>query len=286
MSALRKARSFVFGNAYAGALFRAPTWWRPGLGRADRPRHLVRGTTAPAAPPAARGRRTVRGRVPRRRGPWPRLGLGPRGLPGARLGRPRLPARVVRRAAAGRRASAWSCSTRRARRLRPRPGRPARTHGVEFGKALDAVFARFGPAEAVVAHSLGAISTYLTLRFGWLSTRPAGAARADGRRRPAVRPVPAGARFRRPHPRAFDRHLEEFVGIPMAEFDAVSRRPTSTRCPRWSCTTAATARRRTPTRSGSSTSLPDARLVTTDGLGHRRILRTGLSSGGRDVPAR
>ena len=31
------------------------------------------------------------------------------------------------------------------------------TNGVEFGRALDAVFAKFGPAHAVVAHSLGAI---------------------------------------------------------------------------------------------------------------------------------
>ncbi len=37
--------------------------------------------------------------------------------------------------------------------------------------------------------------------------------------------------------------------------------------------TAATARRRTPTRSRLVASLPDARLVTTDGLGHRRILK-------------
>ena len=52
----------------------------------------------------------------------------------------------------------------------PGPSGPRRTHGVEFGKALDAVFAKFGPAEAVIAHSLGTISTYLTLRFGWLAT--------------------------------------------------------------------------------------------------------------------
>jgi len=37
---------------------------------------------------------------------------------------------------------------------------PRRTHGVELGQALDAVFARFGPAEAVVAHSLGAVSNH------------------------------------------------------------------------------------------------------------------------------
>ena len=37
----------------------------------------------------------------------------------------------------------------------PGPAGPRRTHGVEFGKALDAVSARFGPAHAVIAHSLG-----------------------------------------------------------------------------------------------------------------------------------
>ncbi len=45
---------------------------------------------------------------------------------------------------------------------------PTSTTGVEFGKALDAVFARFGPAEAVVAHSMGALATLLALKFGWL----------------------------------------------------------------------------------------------------------------------
>src|SRR4029077_17584048 len=53
----------------------------------------------------------------------------------------------------------------------PGPAGPGRSHGVGFGKALDAVVARERPAGAVIAHSLGAISTYLTLRFGWLSTR-------------------------------------------------------------------------------------------------------------------
>jgi pimeloyl-ACP methyl ester carboxylesterase len=44
----------------------------------------------------------------------------------------------------------------------------ASTTGVEFGKALDAVFAKFGPAEAVVAHSMGGLATLLALHFGWL----------------------------------------------------------------------------------------------------------------------
>jgi pimeloyl-ACP methyl ester carboxylesterase len=152
------------------------------------------------------------------------------------------------------------------------PAGPGRTHGVEFGRALDAVFARFGPAHAVVAHSLGAISTYLTLRFGWLST---------GRLvlvAPMVAAAPLFDQFQRTlgfgarTRRAFDRHLEEFVGIPMAEFDArhqasyVDAVPTLVVHDRGD--------RQTPWADSARlvTSLPDARLVTTDGLGHRRIL--------------
>jgi pimeloyl-ACP methyl ester carboxylesterase len=41
---------------------------------------------------------------------------------------------------------------------------------VELGRSLDAVAARFGPARAIVAHSMGALSTLLALRDGWLST--------------------------------------------------------------------------------------------------------------------
>ena len=98
---------------------------------------------------------------------------------------------------------------------------PRRTHGLEFGKALDAVFARFGPAHAVIAHSLGAISTYLTLRFGWLSTERLVLLAPMVRGRASVRPVPTGARLRQSHPADLDRHLDAFVGIPTAEFDAL-----------------------------------------------------------------
>lgn len=50
----------------------------------------------------------------------------------------------------------------------PGPSGRGRSNGVEFGKALDAVAAVHGPAHAVVAHSLGALATMLTLRYGWL----------------------------------------------------------------------------------------------------------------------
>lgn len=41
---------------------------------------------------------------------------------------------------------------------------------VELGRALDAVAARFGPARAVVAHSMGGLASLLAVRDGWLAT--------------------------------------------------------------------------------------------------------------------
>jgi pimeloyl-ACP methyl ester carboxylesterase len=41
---------------------------------------------------------------------------------------------------------------------------------VELGRSLDAVAARFGPARVVVAHSMGGLATLLALRDGWLAT--------------------------------------------------------------------------------------------------------------------
>jgi pimeloyl-ACP methyl ester carboxylesterase len=155
----------------------------------------------------------------------------------------------------------------------PGPAGPGRTHGVEFGKALDAVGAKYGPAEAVIAHSLGAIATYLTLRFGWLSTRRlvllAPMVAAEPLFDQFQRALGFGARTRQ----AFDRHLEAFVGIPMAEFDArfqaarVEPVPTLVVHDRGD--------RQTPWAEAARLveSLPDATLVTTDGLGHRRILK-------------
>ncbi len=46
---------------------------------------------------------------------------------------------------------------------------PASSDAVELGRSLDAVATRFGPARAVVAHSMGALSTLLALRDGWLA---------------------------------------------------------------------------------------------------------------------
>ncbi|MEV7395735.1 alpha/beta fold hydrolase [Aeromicrobium sp. NPDC092404] len=44
------------------------------------------------------------------------------------------------------------------------------SHAVEMGHAIDAVAAVHGPAHAVIAHSMGGLATGLTLQHGWLGT--------------------------------------------------------------------------------------------------------------------
>jgi pimeloyl-ACP methyl ester carboxylesterase len=155
----------------------------------------------------------------------------------------------------------------------PGPAGPRLTHGVEFGKALDAVFAEFGPAEAVVAHSLGAISTYLTLRFGWLSTRRLVLVSPMVTAAPLFdqfqRALGFGARTRR----AFDGEVEQLVGVPVDGFDALVQAAYVDAVP----TLVVHDRDDRQTSHADSVrlvqALPDARLVSTDGLGHRRILK-------------
>jgi pimeloyl-ACP methyl ester carboxylesterase len=155
----------------------------------------------------------------------------------------------------------------------PGPVGPRRTHGVEFGKALDATSARFGPAHAVVAHSLGAISTYLTLRFGWLSTQRlvllAPMVEAESLFDQFQRALGFGPRTRR----AFDRHLDAFVGIPVTEFDARVQAAQVPPVPTLVVHDRGDRQTPYPQAVGLVEALPDARLVTTEGLGHRKILR-------------
>lgn len=47
---------------------------------------------------------------------------------------------------------------------------PGSSDAAELGRSLDAVAARFGPARAIVAHSLGALGAALALRDGWVAT--------------------------------------------------------------------------------------------------------------------
>ena len=155
----------------------------------------------------------------------------------------------------------------------PGPAGPRRTHGVEFGRALDAVFARFGPAEAVVAHSLGTIATYLSLRFGWLGTARlvllAPMVEAGSLFDQFQAALGFGARTRR----AFDREVDAFVGIPVTEFDAVHQAAHVDPLP--TLVVHDVGDRQTPYADAERLvrALPHAQLVTTEGLGHRRILR-------------
>lgn len=152
------------------------------------------------------------------------------------------------------------------------PAGPRRTHGLEFARALDDVFQEFGPAEAVVAHSLGTIATYLTLRFGWLGTK----------RLVFIAPMVESASlfdqfqgalgFGPRTRRAFDRAVDEFVGIQVAEFDARVQATYAEPLP----TLVVADRSDWQTPYDDAVDLArsiDAELVTTEGLGHRRILR-------------
>jgi pimeloyl-ACP methyl ester carboxylesterase len=152
------------------------------------------------------------------------------------------------------------------------PDGPRRTNGVEFAKALDAVFCRFGPAEAVVAHSMGTISTYLALRFGWLGARRlvliAPMVESESLLTQFQAALGIGPRTRR----AFDRSLLEWLGIPVAEFDARVQASQVDPVP----TLVITDRddRQTPyTDVADFAHAVDAPLITTERLGHRKVLR-------------
>lgn len=154
------------------------------------------------------------------------------------------------------------------------PGRAGgnRTHGLEFGQTLDEAFCRFGPAHAVIAHSMGTIATYLALRSGWLGTERlvlvAPMVEAESLFDGFQRALGFGPRTRR----AFDREVDAFVGIPVRDFDA--RVQAATVGPIPTLVVHDTTDPQTPYDDAAAfaAGLP-ARLVTTTGLGHRRILR-------------
>ncbi len=152
------------------------------------------------------------------------------------------------------------------------PSGPHGTNGLEFAKALDAVFYRFGPAEAVVAHSLGTIATYLALRFGWLGTRRLVVIAPMIESQKLFAHFQTALGFGERTRRAFDKSTLELVGIPLAEFDARFQAARVEAIP----TLVITDRgdRQTPYADVVDyAETIDGRLVTTEGLGHRKILR-------------
>lgn len=155
----------------------------------------------------------------------------------------------------------------------PGPAGRGRTHGVELGRALDAVAAQFGPAEAVVAHSLGTIATYLALRFGWLGTRRLVLVAPMVEATSLFDGFQAALGFGERTRAAFDRAVDRLVGISVAEFDARVQAAHADPVP--TLVVHDVGDRQTPYDDARAlaAALPAARLVTTEGLGHRRILR-------------
>jgi pimeloyl-ACP methyl ester carboxylesterase len=154
----------------------------------------------------------------------------------------------------------------------PGPAGPGRSTVLEFAGALAAVVAAHGPAAAVVAHSLGATAAAFAMDGGLAVGRAVFLA-------PMADPLPYTLTFaarlgfgERTRTRLV-RRLERRIGLPMAAF-AVPAMASRVATPPlllvhdrqdgetgWS-DSAAIAR-----------SWPRSRLVTTAGLGHRRILR-------------
>ena len=152
------------------------------------------------------------------------------------------------------------------------PAGPRRTNGLEFAQALDAVFCRFGPAEAVIAHSLGTIATYLALRFGWLGTKRLVLIAPMVESQSLFNQFQAALGFGERTRRAFDRSILGWVGIPVAEFDARFQAAHVDPVP----TLVITDRgdRQTPYEDVVEFAESiDAPLVTTEGMGHRKVLR-------------
>lgn len=152
------------------------------------------------------------------------------------------------------------------------PSGPGRANGVELARALDAVAARFGPAHTVIAHSMGAIATYLTLRHGWLGTgrlvllapMVEAASLVDG----FSDALALGRRARR----SFEERIADTVGFPVSEFDARVQAAHVDAVP--TLVVADLSDRQTTYDQALRLvrALPDVRLVTTDALGHRRLL--------------
>jgi pimeloyl-ACP methyl ester carboxylesterase len=155
----------------------------------------------------------------------------------------------------------------------PGPSGPRSSHGVEFGKALDAVAARFGPAHAVIAHSMGAVPVLLTLKYGWLSTERlvflAPMSRFSTQFDAFARLLGLGPRIRR----RVEAITEQRVGIPVAGFDLLPLAEEAGPIPTLMVHDRGDRQTSYLESAALAAALPAAELVSTDGLGHRRLLR-------------
>jgi pimeloyl-ACP methyl ester carboxylesterase len=153
----------------------------------------------------------------------------------------------------------------------PGPSGPRRGTILEFAAALRAVAGATGPAHAVVAHSLGCAATAFAMRDGLAAGRVAFVA-------PFVNVLPYtygfasrlgfGERVRA----GMVRRIERRIGMPMSSFDLTAMAPQPALPPLLVVHDHDDRETRWPDSRDLSRAWPRARLLTTTGLGHRRIL--------------
>lgn len=154
----------------------------------------------------------------------------------------------------------------------PGPNGPKTTDALEFGQAFDAVAARFGPASAVIAHSMGAMVAVLTLKYGWLGTDRlvllAPMVRLSTQRDAAWSELGVGHRTAR----AADRLMERRIGHPVSEFDLAILMPEVDEVPTLIVHDLYDPRTSYDESVQLAADLP-AQLMSTAGLGHQGVLR-------------
>jgi pimeloyl-ACP methyl ester carboxylesterase len=154
----------------------------------------------------------------------------------------------------------------------PGPEGPSRSTILEFADALTAVVTDMGPAHAVVAHSLGATAAAFAIGGGLPVERAAFLA-------PMADPLPYTRTFAgrlgfgdRVRTRLVDR-IERRVGLPLSAFDVPAMAGQVPTPPLLLVHDRLDAETGWSDSAAIAASWPRSRLVTTSGLGHRRILR-------------
>jgi pimeloyl-ACP methyl ester carboxylesterase len=154
----------------------------------------------------------------------------------------------------------------------PGPEGPGRSTILEFADALAAVVAANGPAHGVVAHSLGATAAAYALRQGLAVGRMVFVA-------PMADPLPYTRAFagrlgfgERVRGRLV-RRVERRVGMPMSAFDVPAMARNLATPPLLLVHDRQDAETSWADSAAIAQTWPATRLVTTTGLGHRRLLR-------------
>jgi alpha-beta hydrolase superfamily lysophospholipase len=144
---------------------------------------------------------------------------------------------------------------------------------IEFAQSLDAVAAEHGPAHAVIGHSMGAMAAVLAMQHGWLGAERLVMIAPMVDVRDAFPVFGARLGLGERTLRRLARRVERRVAMPLDSFDLAAL------APRLQPTSLLAVHdrddRETPytTTEALVARWPDAELLTTHGLGHRRILR-------------